>query len=211
MAQPITVLVVEHQPLIRIGIRAVLESDENHRFEIVGEAATAAEGFTFFITRRPDVVLLALRMPDFCAIDDLSAYFEKDPNARLIVLAERAGDSEISRALKLGAMGYVTKDLQTEELINAVTTVAAGRKFIPQNIAGVLSENIGSEALTPSETKVLGMLVGGMSNKEIAFALDISQNTVKTHVKNIFDKLGVSDRTTAATTAIRRGLVRVDL
>ncbi len=211
MAQPITVLVIEHQPLIRIGIRAVLESGENARFEIVGEASTAAEGFTYFITRRPDVVLLALRMPDSCAIDDLSAYFEEDPNARIIVLAERAGDSEISRALKLGAMGYVTKDLQSDELISAITTVAAGRKFIPQNIAGVLSENIGSEALTPAETKVLGMLVGGMSNKEIAFALDISENTVKTHVKNIFDKLGVSDRTTATTTAIRRGLVRVDL
>ena len=98
-----------------------------------------------------------------------------------------------------------------EDLVKAIRTVAAGRKFIPNDIAQILSENLGKEELTPSESTVLRMIVGGMSNKEIAFALDVSENTVKTHIQNIFGKIGVSDRTSAATTAIKRGLVRVDL
>ena len=96
-------------------------------------------------------------------------------------------------------------------MLKAIHTVAAGKKYIPADIAQILSENIGKEELTPTESTILGMIVGGMSNKEIAFALDISENTVKTHNQNIYGKIGVSDRTSAATTAIRRGLVRVDL
>ncbi|HMJ08521.1 MAG TPA: response regulator transcription factor, partial [Pyrinomonadaceae bacterium] len=95
--------------------------------------------------------------------------------------------------------------------VKAVRTVNAGRKFVPAKIAAILSENIGQETLTPAEANVLRMIVGGMSNKEIAYALDVSENTTKTHVRNIFDKIGVSDRTSAATTAIKRGLVRMDI
>jgi two-component system NarL family response regulator len=138
-------------------------------------------------------------------------YFAVDPTAKIIVLAEHAGDVEITKALKQGALGYICKDVSPEELVKAITTVNAGRRFIPADIASILSENLGKEELTKSESNVLRMIVGGMSNKEIGFALDITENTVKTHVKNIFEKIGVSDRTSAATTAIRRGLVRVDL
>jgi DNA-binding NarL/FixJ family response regulator len=157
------------------------------------------------------VTILGLHLPDSCAIDDLDNYFLEDPKAKIIVLAEHAGDAEITKALKKGASGYICKDVQPEELIKAIRTVAAGRKFIPSNIAQILSENLGREELTPAESTVLRMIVGGMSNKEIAFALDVSENTVKSHVQNIFGKIGVSDRTSAATTAIKRGLVRVDL
>lgn len=206
---PIKVLVIESQPLVRVGISAILVNESE--IEVIGEAGTAGEGFTLFTTRRPDVVLFSLRMPDSCAIDDLGSYFEADPTAKIIILAERPGDAEISRALKQGAAGYVTKDIEPARLIEAIRRVAAGGKFIPENVAEVLSENLGSEELTPAESNVLRMIVGGMSNKEIAFALDVSENTVKSHVSNIFDKMGVSDRTTAATTAIKRGLVRVDI
>lgn len=202
-------LLIEHQPLVRIGIGAILAAEPD--IEVIAEAVTAAEGFTLFTALRPDVTILSLHMPDSCAIDDLEDYFEKDPKARLIVFAERAGDAEIRKALKRGVLGYITQDLQPEELVGAIRAVAAGRKYIPANIAGVLSENFGQDDLTPTETNVLGMIVGGMSNKEIAFALDISENTVKSHVQRIFGKIGVSDRTSAATTAIKRGLVRVDL
>jgi two-component system NarL family response regulator len=178
---------------------------------LVSEAATAADGFRAFRELRPDVTILGLRLPDSCAIDDLDNYFIDEPKARIIVLAEHAGDAEISRALKKGAAGYICKDVEPDELVKAIRTVAAGRKFIAEDVARILSENLGQEELTPTEQTVLRMIVGGMSNKEIAFALDISENTVKTHVKNIFDKIGVSDRTSAATTAIKRGLVRVDL
>jgi DNA-binding NarL/FixJ family response regulator len=205
----IRLLIIENQPLTRVGIRAVLGAESD--IEIIDEADNASDGFRLFRELRPDVTILGLRLPDSCAIDDLDNYFIDDKKAKVIVLAEHAGDAEISRALKKGALGYICKDVSPEELVKAIRTVAAGRKFIPSDIAQILTENIGQEDLTPTEATVLRMIVGGMSNKEIAFALDVSENTVKTHVKNIFEKIGVSDRTSAATLAIKRGLVRVDL
>lgn len=209
MTDPIKVLLVEDQPLTRIGIRSVLEKAGS--FELVGETDNAAEGFELFNSLHPDVTILGLRFPDSCSIDDLDNYFIHDPKARIIVLAEYAGDAEISKALKKGALGYICKDVSPDDLIAAIRTVAAGRKFIPDDIAQILSENLAQEELTSAETNVLRMIVGGMSNKEIAFALDVSENTIKSHVQNIFGKLGISDRTSAATLAIKRGLVRIDL
>jgi len=206
---PTQLLLIENQPLTRLGIRAVVDGEPD--IELAGESDDAAEGFELFGKLHPDVTLLGLRFPDSCSIDNLENYFIKDPKAKIIVLAEHAGDAEITKALKKGAAGYICKDVSPGELVTAIRTVAAGRKYIPEDVAQILSENIGQESLTPAETNVLRMIVGGMSNKEIAFALDVSENTVKTHVKNIFDKIGVSDRTSAATTAIKRGLVRVDL
>src|SRR5687767_441814 len=205
----IRLLLIEHQPLTRLGVRAVIETA--YDIELVGENDNAAEGFQLFRDLKPDVTILGLRFPDSCSIDDLDNYFIQDSNAKIIVLAEHAGDAEISKALKKGSAGYICKDVEPNDLIAAIRTVNAGRKYIPDEIAQILSENLAQESLTPAETNVLRMIVGGMSNKEIAFALDISENTAKTHVKNIFDKIGVSDRTSAATTAIKRGLVRVDL
>ncbi|MGD9588606.1 MAG: LuxR C-terminal-related transcriptional regulator [Pyrinomonadaceae bacterium] len=203
------ILLIENQPLTRIGIRSVIDGEPD--IELVGETDNASDGFTKFRELRPDVTILGLRLPGSCAIDDLDGYFAHDSKAKIIVLAEHAGDAEIAKALKKGAMGYICKDVTPEDLVKAIRTVAAGRKFIPNEIAQILSENLGKEELTPTESNVLRMIVGGMSNKEIAFALEVSANTVKTHVQNIFGKIGVSDRTSAATTAIRRGLVRVDL
>jgi DNA-binding NarL/FixJ family response regulator len=204
-----SVLLVENQALTRIGIRSVIAGESD--IELSAEADNASDGFSRFLELRPEVTILGLRFPDSCSIDDLENYFRADPKAKIIVLAEHAGDAEISRALKKGAAGYICKDVSPEDLVKAIRTVAAGKKYIPADIAQILSENIGKEELTPTEATVLRMIVGGMSNKEIAFALDVSENTVKTHNQNIFGKIGVSDRTSAATTAIRRGLVRVDL
>lgn len=206
---PTRLLIVENQPLTRIGIRSVIARETD--VELISDTDNAADGFTKFRELRPDVTILGLRFPDSCSIDDLDNYFIEDRNAKIIVLAEHAGDAEIAKALKKGAAGYICKDVSPEELLKAIRTVAAGKKYIPADIAQILSENIGKEELTPTESTILRMIVGGMSNKEIAFALDISENTVKTHNQNIFGKIGVSDRTSAATTAIRRGLVRVDL
>lgn len=205
----IKLLLIEHQPLTRLGINAVLATESD--IELIGEADSAADGFAKFRDLSPDVTILGLRFPDSCSIDDLEKYFAERPKAKIIVLAEHAGDAEISAALRKGAIGYICKDVAPESLIEAIRTVAWGRKYIPNDIAQILSENLGQEELTPAESNVLRMIVGGMSNKEIAFALDVTENTVKSHVQNIFGKIGVSDRTSAATTAIRRGLVRVDL
>lgn len=204
-----SLLLIEHQPLTQLAIRTVVEGEED--IELIGETNSAADGFRLFKELHPDVTILGLRFPDSCAIDDLDNYFIENPKAKVIVLAEHAGDAEITKALRKGAAGYICKDVSPGELVTGIRTVAAGRKYIPDDIARVLSENIGQEDLTPAESNVLRMIVGGMSNKEIAFALDVTENTVKTHVKNVFDKISVSDRTSAATTAIKRGLVRVDL
>jgi two-component system NarL family response regulator len=206
---PIRVLLIENQPLTRIGVQTVIEREDD--IELAAETDNAADGFSKFQEITPDVTILGLRLPDSCSIDDLDNYFAEDPKAKIIVLAEHAGDAEIAKALRKGAAGYICKDVEPEELVKAIRTVAAGRKFIPNDIAQILSENLGREELTPAESTVLRMIVGGMSNKEIAFALEVSENTVKSHIQNIFGKIGVSDRTSAATTAIKRGLVRVDL
>ena len=209
MAQTIKVLLIENQPLTRIGISTVLNGEAD--IDLVAEADNGTDGFRLFKELSPDVTILGLRFPDSCSIDDLDNYFRERPKARIIMLADHAGDAEISKALKKGAAGYICKDISVDDLKKAIRTVAAGRKYIPDEVAQILSENLGQEELTPAESKVLRMIVGGMSNKEIGFALDVSENTVKSHVQNIFGKIGVSDRTSAATTAIKRGLVRVDL
>jgi len=205
----IRVLLVENQTLVVVGIRTILSGQND--IEIVGEAATGAEGFKLFRTLKPDVTIMSLRLPDSCAIDVLGDYFNADKRAVILILAEYAGDSEISRSLKKGVAGYICKDVSEVELIKAIRVINAGKKYIPADIAEILNENFNREELTPRERKILQMLVGGNSNKEIAFDLNVSENTVKTHVKNIFEKLGVSDRTSAVTLAIRRGLVRIDV
>lgn len=205
----VRVLIVEDQEIVRLGVRAAVADDTD--LEIAAEASTAAEGFDLFREVRPDVVVLSLRMRDSCAVDDIEKYLDADSSARILILAEHSGDAEIARSIKKGALGYVSKDVSGAELVRALRTVASGRKFIPEHIAAILTENLGAEELTNAEQRILEMLVGGMSNKEMGFALDVSENTIKTHVQNIFGKLGVSDRTSATTTAIRRGLVRIDI
>jgi DNA-binding NarL/FixJ family response regulator len=205
----IKVLIIEGETLVRVGLRTILNSYDD--FEIVGEAETMEKGFELFKQIKADVTLMSLRFQQVCAIDELGKFLQFAPKAKIIVIASHAGDAEISRSLELGAFGYLCKDISEEELLKAVRTVASGKKFIPQMVAGILSEHLGQESLTASEKRILEMIVKGLSNKEIAHGLSVSENTVKTHVKNIFDKIGVSDRTSAATTAIKRGLVRVDL
>jgi DNA-binding NarL/FixJ family response regulator len=205
----IRILVIESQPLTRIAIKTVVATAPD--IEIVGEADNPVDGFRLFAELDPDVGILGLRFENACAIDDLDKYFTENAKAKIVVLADHAGDSEITRALKKGALGYICKDVSPEDLLTAIRTVGSGRRYLPAEIAGILGEHLGQEELTATEVKVLGMIVGGMSNKEIAFALDVSENTIKTHVQNIFGKIGVKDRTSAATTAIKRGLVRIDL
>jgi len=205
----INVLLIERQQLVRLGIEAAIA--ESGRFTLAASTADPTEGFDLFKQLRPDVVILGLRFVDFCSIDALPAYFEIEPRAKVVILADNAGDGEIAKALKLGALAFVSKEGTTADLLAAAEAAANGKKYVPRDIAEVLTAHYGEDALTPAETNVLQSIVGGMSNKEIAFALDVSENTVKSHIQNIFSKIGVSDRTSAATAAIKRGLVRIDL
>lgn len=209
MKSPIRVLIIENQTLIRIGIKTILQAQKD--IEISAETETSDQGFEIFKKTHADVVLMSLRLGESCAIDEIGRFLQVAPQAKIIVLASHAGDAEISRSLESGAFGYICTDVSEADLLKAIRTVALGKKFIPSNVAEILTENFGQETLTPSERKILQMIVDGKSNKQIAFDSSISENTVKTHIKNIFDKLDVSDRTSAATLAIRRGLVRADL
>jgi DNA-binding NarL/FixJ family response regulator len=200
------ILIIENEALVRAGLCAILQAEKD--FEIVGDARTSDEGFRLFQQKNPDVTLMSLRLAETCAVDEIGKFLDFAPRAKIIILASHAGDAEISRALQNGAFGYILRDISESELVKAIRTVAAGKKYIPSEIAAILSENVGQETLTPSEQRVLEMIVAGQSNKQIGFDLNITENTVKTHVKNIFEKLAVSDRTSAATSAIKRGLVR---
>lgn len=205
----IRILIIENQAIVRAGIKTILS--EQTDFEIVGETETSTEGFRRFQELKPDVTLISLRLPESCAVDEIERFLIENKKAKIIVLADHAGDAEISRSLKQGAFGYVCKDVRADDLVMAIRTVGAGRKYIQDEVANILSESIGLEELTKSERKILQAIVSGKANKEIAFDFNVSENTVKTHVKNVFEKLGVSDRTSAATLAIRRGLVRIDI
>ena len=209
MKAPIRILIVENQTLVKLGIETILS--EQNDIEIVGCAETSADGFRLFEQTQPDVTILGLRLPDSCAVDEIGNYLKENGRAKIIVLADQAGDAEISRSLKNGARGYVCKDISAVDLIKAIRAVAAGKKYLQTEVANILSENFGQEELTKTERKILQAIVAGKANKEIAFDLNVSENTVKTHVKNVFEKLGVSDRTSAATLAIKRGLVRIDV
>lgn len=209
MQNPIGVLLIEAQTLTRIGIKTILNGQND--ISIVGEAENGAHGLALFRELKPDLTILSLHLPDSCAIDTLGDYFAADKRAKILVLADTAGDAEISKALKKGAAGYICKDIAPDELVKAIRVANSGKKYIPNDIAEILSENLFREELTATETKILNSIAAGKSNKEIAYDLGVSENTVKTHVKNIFDKLGVSDRTSATTLAIKRGLVRIHL
>jgi len=209
MKTPIRILIVENQTLTRVGIETILSKQND--IEIVGCAETSADGFRLFEQTKPDVTILGLRLPDSCAVDEIESYLKENERAKIIVLADHAGDAEISRSLKNGASGYVCKDVSAADLVEAIRAVHAGKKYLQTEVANILGENFGQEELTRSEQRILRAIVAGKANKEIAYDLSVSENTVKTHVKNVFEKLGVSDRTSAATLAIKRGLVRVDL
>lgn len=207
-AAPIRILLVEPHSLTRIGIKTVISAESD--LEITAEASGGTDVVALYRKFLPDVTLYGLRTPDLCGVDAVKFIRAEFPAANIIILADRAGDSEIRRALENGVCGYVLKDAAPEELTRAIRAVFRGKRFVSPEIAEVLTQNLGAEDLTPAERRVVEMIVKGASNKEIAAALSISENTVKSHLKNIFEKLYVDDRTEAALSAIKRGIIRVD-
>jgi DNA-binding NarL/FixJ family response regulator len=201
----IRVLIVEDHNVVRQGLVALINMAEG--IQVIGEAADGVEAIAQFRKHQPDVTLVDLRLPKLGGVDVIQRVRSETPNARFVVLTTYDGDEDIYRALKSGAKAYLLKGMTSEELIRTIREVAAGRSHIPAAIAERLAERMGTEDLTPREADVLEQIVNGKSNKEIATELDISEATVKTHINSLLSKLGVTDRTQAATAAIRRGLV----
>ena len=201
----IKILTVDDHPLLREGIAAVIQGEKD--MLIVGEASNGREAIEMFRSKRPDVALMDLQMPDMNGIDAIAAIREEHPQARIIVLTTYEGDVLARRALKAGATGYILKDMIRTELLGAIRTVHLGKRYIPQKIAAELAEHYAEDDLSEREIEVLRQVARGTSNKIIASHLSISEATVKAHMQNILLKLGASDRTHAVSIATTRGFL----
>ena len=206
--QPIRLLVVDDHVIVRKGLVALLNTVEG--LSVVAEASDGMEAIETFRAVQPDVTLMDLRLPKLGGADAIARIRGEFPGARIIVLTTFDGDEDIYRALQAGAKGYLLKGMDAAELTDAIRAVYSGKSRIPAFVAEKLAERMGGPALTSRELEVLKRIVAGRSNKEIAGDLNISEATVKTHINSILSKLGVSDRTQAATSALQRGIVHLD-
>jgi DNA-binding NarL/FixJ family response regulator len=205
MSKPIRILSVEDHPVFRQGLATVIEAEPD--MVLVAQAANGVEAIAEFRRHRPDVTLMDLRLPGTNGTDILIAIRGEFSNARIIMLSSSDTDGEIERALRSGASGYVLKTMPQEDLLAVIRAVHDGRRLVPAEVAAVLAEHLGDEALTPREVDVLQLIWDGHKNKQVADRLSISENTVNFHIKNIVGKLGANDRTHAVTIAVRRGLL----
>jgi DNA-binding NarL/FixJ family response regulator len=201
----IRILVADDHFVVRIGLSAVVNAEPD--MQIVGEASDGAEAIALFGKLNPDITLLDVRMPIVDGIEVATEIRKQDKTARILMLSAMNGDEDIHKALEAGVAGYVLKDATEEKLIPAIRAVAAGYRWIPKEVGQRLASRRMFEDLTSRELEVLNKLIKGLSNKQIADTLNISQNTVKGFLKNILGKLRVSDRTEAVTVAIQRGII----
>ena len=203
----IRVLAVDDHPLLLKGIAALMMGEQD--MELVGEANTGREALDLFRKLQPDITLMDLQMPEMSGIDAMSAIRGEFPEARIIVLTSYAGDTQVSRALRSGARGYLLKDMLRKELLETIRAVHAGQKRLSSEAAAEIAEHATDDALTPREIDVLRLIAAGNANKEIATQLGLTEETVKSHVKNILGKLDANDRTHAVTIALKRGVIEL--
>lgn len=193
------------EAVLREGIAAVLEAQPD--MMLVGQAANGEEAINQFRDLEPDVTLMDLRLPDMSGIQAMSAVRAEFPNARFIVLTTYTGDAQAAAALKAGAAGYLLKNLLRKELIDTIRAVHAGKKRVPSEIANEIAVHVADDALSEREIQVLRQVAAGKSNKLIAAELNISEGTVKAHMKSVLPKLEASDRTHAVIIALKRGIL----
>jgi DNA-binding NarL/FixJ family response regulator len=205
----IRILTVDDHPLLRKGIASMVNAEPD--LKLVAEASNGREALDAFRAERPDVTLMDLQMPGMDGVDTIRAIRAEFPDACIIVLTTYSGDTQVLRALKAGARGYILKGHVPKELLDTIRAVQAGEKRIPPEIAAQLADHAADDSLTEREIEVLKLIAAGNSNKLIADQLSIGEATVKSHVTNILSKLSANDRAHAVTIALQRGIIELDL
>jgi DNA-binding NarL/FixJ family response regulator len=203
----IRVLMVDDHPLLREGITAVIEGQPD--LAVVGEATNGREAVELFRTCKPDIVLMDLQMPVMGGIEAISAIRSEFPKARIVVLTTYKGDTQALRAFKAGASGYLLKSMLRKDLLDTIRSVHAGHRRIPPEIANEIAEHHTDDVLSQREIEVLQRVAAGGANKIIAGELNISEETVKAHMRSILAKLSANDRTHAVMIALKRGIIEL--
>jgi len=207
-AERIRVLVADDHPVVRAGLAAVIA--EQADLLLVAQAENGERACGLFREHRPDVVLMDLRMPIMDGVQAIRTITAEFPAARILALTTYEGDADIRRALEAGARGYLLKDMLLTDVITAIRAVRRGDRVIPAAVAARLAEFPERSDLTERELEVLQLVARGLSNKQVARAIGRAEETVKIHLKNMFAKLDVADRTEAVTVGLARGLIHLE-
>jgi len=203
--QTITLLIVDDHPILRAGLAAIIQGEPD--MKIVAEASNGVEAIECFRRHRPQVTLMDLQMPEMDGVAATTAIRAEWTAARIVMLTTYRGDVQALRALKAGASGYLLKSMVRTNLLEAIRSVHTGLQYIPREIASELAAHVTDESLSGREIEVLQRIAAGSSNKSIAAQLFLSEDTVKSHIRNIMGKLSANDRTHAVTIAIKRGII----
>lgn len=209
MSQPtaIRVLLVDDHAIVRQGLAAMIENEPD--MTVVGQAGDGLEAIALYRQLNPDVTLMDLQMPQMRGADATLAICAEFVQAHIIILTTYDGDEDIYRALRAGAKGYLLKDAEPDALLSAIQIVHSGQQYIPSEVAAKLVQRMNVPELSDREQQVVRQMALGLSNYDIGMALNITESTVKFHINRILSKLGVSDRTQAVITALKRGLAKL--